>query len=42
MNRYSNRPELFDYMREFKDRVCAHYDCVTIGEVGGGISPSNR
>lgn len=39
MNRYSNRPELFDYMREFKDRVFAHYDCVTIGEVGGGISP---
>ncbi len=39
MSKYSNRPELFDYMREFKDQVFTHYDCVTIGEVGGGITP---
>lgn len=37
--KYSNRPELFDYMREFKEKVFSKYDCVTIGEVGGGISP---
>ncbi len=39
MGKYSNRPELFEYMREFNQRVFSHYDCVTIGEVGGGISP---
>ena len=39
MSKYSNRPELFDYMREFNERVFSQYDCVTIGEVGGGISP---
>lgn len=39
-SKYSNRPPLFDYMREFKEKVFSHYDCVTIGEVGGGISPT--
>ncbi|HOH68328.1 MAG TPA: alpha-glucosidase [Bacilli bacterium] len=39
MSKYSNRPELFDYMREFDNLVFSKYDCVTIGEVGGGISP---
>ncbi|MFA5421866.1 MAG: alpha-glucosidase [Bacilli bacterium] len=39
IGKYSNRPELFDYMREFKEEVFSKYDCVTIGEVGGGISP---
>lgn len=38
-SRYSNRPELFDYLSEFKREVFSHYDCLTIGEVGGGISP---
>ncbi len=36
--RFSNRPELFDYLHEFKREVLSHYDCVTIGEVGGGIT----
>lgn len=39
MSKYSNRPELFEYMCEFNQEVFSHYDCVTIGEVGGGISP---
>ncbi len=38
-NRFSNRPELFDYLRDFKENVLSHFNCLTIGEVGGCISP---
>jgi glycosidase len=34
--KFSNRDRLFDYLAEFHDEVLAHYDCVTVGEVGGG------
>jgi glycosidase len=34
--KFSNRDHLFDYLAEFHDEVLAHYDCVTVGEVGGG------
>lgn len=36
--KFSNRPELFGYLREFYDEVLRHYDCMTVGEVGGGAS----
>ncbi len=35
-SKFSNRPELFTYINEFHDNVLAHYDCMTVGEVGGG------
>jgi glycosidase len=34
--KFSNRDRLFDYLAQFHDDVLAHYDCVTVGEVGGG------
>jgi glycosidase len=34
--KFSNRDRLFDYLAQFHDEVLAHYDCVTVGEVGGG------
>lgn len=37
-SKFSNRPDLFKYLREFKKEVLDHYDCVTIGEVGGEAS----
>ena len=37
---FSNLPILFDYLKEFKEQVYDHYDIVTIGEVGGGATPS--
>ncbi|MFA5686472.1 MAG: alpha-glucosidase [Bacilli bacterium] len=37
--KFSNRKELFDYMDEFKKEVFNHYEIVTIGEVGGQVSP---
>ena len=36
--RYSNRPEVYEYLAEFKREVLSHYDCFTIGEVGGGLT----
>ena len=36
--KFSNRNELFDYLKEFKEEVLDHYDCITIGEVGGCAS----
>jgi glycosidase len=36
--KFSNRPELFDYLKEFNEKVLRHYDCMTVGEVGGGAS----
>ena len=38
-SRFSNRPEVFDYLHEFKREVLDHYDCFTVGEVGGNVSP---
>jgi glycosidase len=38
-SKFSSRPELFDYLAEFKREVLDHYDCLTIGEVGGGVRP---
>lgn len=36
--KFSNRDRLFDYLKEFHHQVLAHYDVVTVGEVGGGAS----
>ena len=38
-SKFSNRPELFDYLHLLKDNVFSHYDCLTVGEAGGCISP---
>lgn len=38
-SKFSNLPRLFSYLKEFKEKVLNHYDCVSIGEVGGGVSP---
>ena len=35
-SKFSNRPELFSYINEFYDKVLSQYDCMTVGEVGGG------
>lgn len=37
-DKFSNLPRLFDYLNEFKEKVLDHYDCLTIGEVGGCAS----
>ena len=34
--KFSNREELFDYIHEFNREVLSKYDCMTVGEVGGG------
>ena len=36
--KYSNRPEIFDYLREMKERVFLPRQTLTIGEAGGGIT----
>ena len=36
--KFSNREELYGYLKEFKEEVLDHYDCITIGEVGGCAS----
>ncbi len=36
--KFSNRERLFDYIEEFHENILSKYDCVTIGEVGGGAS----
>lgn len=38
-DKFSNRPELFSYLKVLKDEVFSHYDCLTVGEVGGCIDP---
>ena len=38
-SRFSNRPRLYDYLDEFKEEVLSKYPCLSVGEVGGGISP---
>lgn len=37
-SKFSNREQLFDYIHEFYDEVLSKYDCMTVGEVGGGAS----
>ncbi|MGL5541546.1 MAG: alpha-glucosidase, partial [Erysipelotrichaceae bacterium] len=39
--RFSNRDDLYEYIHEFHDQVLSRYDCVTVGEVGGGASPQD-
>lgn len=34
--KFSNRPELFDYIHEFHEQVLKPYQCMSVGEVGGG------
>lgn len=38
-HKFSNLPQMFDYLKEFKQQVLDHYDALTVGEVGGGVSP---
>ena len=38
-DRFSNRPALYSYLREFNDEVFSHYDCLLVGEVGGNLTP---
>lgn len=38
-SKYSNREEIFTYLQEFKKEVLDHYDCLTVGEVGGNMTP---
>ncbi len=35
-SKFSNRKELFTYINEFNEKVLSLYDCMTVGEVGGG------
>jgi oligo-1,6-glucosidase len=37
-HKFSSRDRLFDYLEEFHDDVLKKYDCVSVGEVGGGAS----
>lgn len=36
---FSNRPELIDYLRDFKKKAFAGRDCLLVGEFGGEIQP---
>jgi len=40
VNRFSNRPELLDYLKEFREKACGEKDILLIGEVGGCVSPN--
>ncbi|MCF0112806.1 MAG: glucohydrolase, partial [Bacilli bacterium] len=37
-SKFSHRPSVFGFLREFKEKVFSRYDCLTIGELGA-ISP---
>lgn len=37
-SKFSNREEIFTYLKEMQEEVFQHYDCVTVGEVGGCAS----
>jgi glycosidase len=39
-SKFSNRKETIEYLTEFHDEVLSKYDCVTVGEVGGMVTPS--
>lgn len=38
-SKFSNRPELFDYLHMLHGNVFKNYNCLTVGEAGGCISP---
>jgi glycosidase len=38
-SKFSNRPELFDYLRDFKNHCLIGRNALTVGEVGGNITP---
>ena len=38
-SKFSNRPEIHDYLKELNREVFSKYDCVTVGEAGGGATP---
>jgi hypothetical protein len=40
-SKFSNRPELFDYLQISKRTFSAIIDCCTVGEAGGCISPED-
>lgn len=40
-SKFSNRDQLYDYLAELKSSVLEKYDCITIGEVGGGAKLSD-
>jgi glycosidase len=40
-SKFSNRPELFDYLQMLKENVFKNYNCCTVGEAGGCISPED-
>lgn len=40
-SRFSNRPPLFEYLQDLKENVFRYYNCLTIGEVGGSITPED-
>lgn len=38
-SKFSNRPEIFEFLSEFKEKVLKHFPyAVTVGEVGGGAT----
>lgn len=37
--KFSNLPNTHDYLREFNEQVFSKYDIMTVGEVGGGMTP---
>ncbi|MCR5491990.1 MAG: glucohydrolase, partial [Bacilli bacterium] len=39
MGKFSNRPEVGEYLKEFSDAVNEKYNPCLLGEAGGGISP---
>lgn len=39
--KFSNRDRLYDYLTELNQDVFSKYDCLTIGEVGGGASTAD-
>ena len=40
-DKFSNRPEVGEYLKEFSDALNADHDPCLIGEAGGGITPEN-
>lgn len=40
-SKFSNREEMYGFLLEFKNKVFSKYDCLTIGEAGGEITPKD-
>ncbi len=40
-SKFANREEVFSYLREFREEVLDHYDCLTVAEAGGCLSPED-